>query len=414
MHWKTILTLTPFLLAIPAAGQNLLTNGTFDTDVSGWDYVSDRATWRGDMGNTLTGGSGPGSVEIRQDGDACNGASTLIVQRVEVVPGKNMLARVAAYVPGGDNEAEGVYAVVYWEDASYQSIAFTDLTAQSTDRDTWVWLEATAPVPAGVAYARFGFGTDTPAGGCSTGAVAIFDDAWLAPVAPELFVPAAAASPGAHGTYWSTTLWAMNPNDVEVRLDGAFLPAGQDNAAALSSLQSVATIPARGAAEVQDVVSLLGGSGAGGLFLRAVETATGDTPPEALEVVTYTFTPNQAGGGNYGQGIPAERAGTAAMVRCPGVRHDDSYRTNVGVLNTSQEEITLGIEVHATDGTLVGSGSWTLPPYGQKQDSVGNLGVSDLPAGYVVVTRTAGSGGFLAYISRADNTTGDAVYVLGR
>ncbi len=414
MRWKNIFALVPFLLAIPAAGQNLLTNGTFDTDVSGWNYVSDRATWRGDMGNTLTGGSGPGSVEIRQDGDRCNGGAALIVQRVEVVPGKTMFARVAAYLPGGDNEATGIRGVVYWEDASYNVIASNDLTPQSTDRDTWIWLQATAPVPAGVAYARIGFGTETPHDACTTGAWAIFDDAWLAPVAPELFVPAAAAAAGAGGTYWSTTLWAVNPNDVEVRLDGAFLPAGQDNSAALGSLKALATIPARGATEVQDVVSLLGASGAGGLFLRAVETATGDVPPDGLEVVTYTFTPNQAGPGNFGQGLPAERAGTKETVRCPGVRHDASYRTNVGVLNTSEEQITVRIEVRGSDGTVVGSGNWTLPPYGQKQSSVGSFGVSDLFAGYVVVTRTEGSGGFLAYTSRVDNDSGDAVYVLGR
>ena len=414
MRWRIKLWVVPLLVAIPAAGQNLLTNGTFDTDLSGWDYVSDRAVWRGDMGNTLTGGSGPGSVEIRQDGDRCNGASALIVQRVEVVPGRTMLARVAAYLPGGDNEATGITGVVYWEDASYNVLAYDYLVAQSTERDTWVWLETTAPVPAGVAYARFGFGTDTPSGGCTTGAWAVFDDAWLAPVAPELFVPAAAATPGQHGTYWTTTLWASNPNDVEVRLDGAYLPAGQDNSAALGSLQAIATIPAGGATEVPDVVSLLGGSGAGGLFLRAVETATGNPPAEGVEVVTYTFTPNPAGGGNYGQGIPAERAGMEETVRCPGVRHDGSYRTNVGVLNTSDQEIAVRIEVRGSDGTVVGSGSWTLPPYGQRQDSVEKLGVTELLAGSVVVTRTAGNGGFLAYISRVDNATGDAVYVRGR
>jgi len=411
---KTLLLIATVFLAATAGAQNLLTNGTFDSDVSGWEYVSDRASWRGDMGNTLTGGSGPGSIEIRQDGDDCNGGTAMITQRVQVTPGKIMQMRVAAYIPGGGNEAMGVYGVVYWEDSSYNIIAYSEITAPSMGNDTWLWMEAKARVPEGTAYASFSFGTTTPPDPCTTGAWAVFDDAWFAPVAPELFVPAAAAASGANGTYWSTTLWAINPNDVEIRLDGAFLPAGQDNSAAPGSLQVVATIPARGATEVLDVVSVLGFSGAGGLFLRAVDPATGDTPPEAVEVVTYTFTPSPAGGGNYGQGIPAEESGEQASVRCPGVRQDDSYRTNVGVLNTSPEEITVKIDVHASDGTVVGSGSWTLPPYSQKQVGVSSLGVSNLATGYVAVTRTSGSGGFLAYISRVDNATGDAVYVPGR
>ncbi len=414
-HMRMLTAMALMVAASTVGAQNLLTNGTFDSDLSGWETYDDRASWRGDMGNTLTGGSGPGAVEIRGDGADCNGATTMIGQTVAVVPGKTMKVRVAAFLPGGDNEALAVSAKVYWKDASNNIIATTELTPQSVERDQWFWIEAVTRVPEGAAYGEFLFGTKLPTGNaCTAGAWAIFDDAWLGTIPPELFVPAAASAPGANGTYWSTTLWAINPNDVEVRLDGAFLPAGQDNSGALASLRAITTIPAHGATEVTDVVAALGGSGAGGLFLRVVDAATGDSPPEGIDVVTYTFTPSSSGGGNYGQGIPAVTPGEKESVRCPGVRHDGSFRTNVGVLNTSGEQISVEVEIRGTDGTVLGSESWTLPPYGQRQESVASLGVTGLVAGYAVVTRTAGSGGFRAYLSRVDNATGDAVYVLGR
>jgi len=46
--------------AVPAAGQNLLTNPSFDTGIDGWTTAN--SSWVSDDGNPS--GSGPGCVEV--------------------------------------------------------------------------------------------------------------------------------------------------------------------------------------------------------------------------------------------------------------------------------------------------------------------------------------------------------------
>lgn len=402
------------LVASQVPAQNLLTNGTFDNDLSGWWNNDGRGTWLGDTGNTLAGGSGPGAAEVSADGSVCNGGTLLMTQTVPVTAGKEMRGQVAAYVPGAGNSATGAGAFVDWESDSGDIIATSWFHGSDSLRDEWFWLEVVATVPEGASRAEFGFGVRMPGGGCTQPAGAIFDDAFLGEVASDLFVPAAAATPGSNGTYWSTTLWAANPNPAPVDLLASFLPAGQDNSSVWSGFVELGVVPAGGTLEISDVVSQMGASGTGGLFLRAEDHATGGAPSEGLQVVTYTFTPNPGGGGNYGQGIPGEVPGAGELVRAVGVRHDDAYRTNVGALNTSDEPITLEVSIVDADGTVIGSRTWNLAPYGQWQESVGALGVSSLGQGVAVFRRVAGHGAFLAYLSRVDNASGDAVYVAAR
>ncbi len=400
--------------AVPGLAQNLLTNGTFDADIDGWGSTEDGAVWRGDVGSTLTGGSGPGCVEIFAEGDTCNGGQRSIIQTVPVIPETLMTVRASAYVPGGDNNAEQAGMIVDWLNESDQIIAVSELTPSSAARDTWFLFEDSLPVPTDASQAQLLIGVAMPSGGCTTRARVFFDDVWFAPRAADLYVPAAAATAGSNGTYWSTTLWARNPNTTSVRLEGAFLAAGHDNSAAISAPSSLGVISAGGTLEVTDVVTALGASGSGGLSLRAVEDASGNPPPQELNVVTYTFTPNPSGGGNFGQGIPAEEQGKDRLVRAPGVRRDESFRTNVGILNTSGETITVAIRIVAADGSTAGSASWELPPYSQRQVGVDKLGASVIRQGVAEFQRTAGSGGFRAYLSRVDNVSGDAVYVAAR
>jgi hypothetical protein len=54
-------------LASPADAQNLLANPAFGADVSGWTEANSNvaASYRGDLGSTLPGGSRPGALEMR-------------------------------------------------------------------------------------------------------------------------------------------------------------------------------------------------------------------------------------------------------------------------------------------------------------------------------------------------------------
>jgi len=80
----------------------------------------------------------------------------------------------------------------------------------------------------------------------------------------------------------------------------------------------------------------------------------------------------------------------------------------------SDQAITIEVSIVAQDGSIVGTRSWDLPPYGQWQESVRSIGVSSIGQGMAIFRRTSGTGGFVAYLSRVDNASGDAVYVPAR
>lgn len=102
----------------PAVAQNLLVNGTFDTDVSPWETPDDVVTviHRTDTGNDLAGGSGPGSVEVqfRQ----WNGAHSGPYQEIEVVEGTIYEFSGVYFSPSGDNVSLGVRVLARWLDES--------------------------------------------------------------------------------------------------------------------------------------------------------------------------------------------------------------------------------------------------------------------------------------------------------
>ena len=423
MRYLLPIVLGVLLIGSVAEAQNLVPNGSFDHDTSGWSDGSQgiELVFRPDVGNTA-GGSGPGCLEVRRQ-DFTGGLLGPRSERVPVTPGTQLDVRVAYLIPGGANPAGGAWLYVEWyQDNANLDSAYIAASPLDPERDRWSVLSGTVTVPADMdgMSLRVMVSNPTHDPPPSQPGTVLFDDAWASPTGSTearqvLFVPAAAAANGSHGTYWSTDLWVANRTLTDLTLRGAFLPKGSDNSGAVRAPSALGTVPAGGFLKVPDVVSAVGGSGTGGLYLEA-SAAGGDLPAELVQAVTYTFTPNPDGDGSYGQGIPAVGSGERSDVLCPGVFHDGSHRTNVGVLNTSDQSIVVGIAVIDAQGSEAGSGSWTLPPYSQRQESVGSFGVTGIRGGTVRVTRmdTTPGGAFMAFISVVDNDTGDAVYIEGR
>lgn len=241
---------------------------------------------------------------------------------------------------------------------------------------------------------------------------------WLAPAGlasavQQLFVPAAASTPGSGGTFWTTSAWVSNLSSSAVVVHGAALLQGQGNAGAIESPIEIGTVEAGGFLRIDDVYHDLGADSAtGGLFLEM--TAAGELPYTRLvSVATYTSTPNPTGGGAYGQGIPATDPGADTEVHCPGIKDHDGHRTNVGVLNTSDRVIDVEVTIVDTMGARVGSETWQMQPFEQRQQRVTTLGAAGLDGGTASFRLLSAEGSFLAYSSVVDNQTGDAVYIAG-
>jgi hypothetical protein len=202
-----------------------------------------------------------------------------------------------------------------------------------------------------------------------------------------------------------------NAADEPADVFGAFLAKNRNNAAAVASPIFLATIPAHGTVELDDLVSALGNpEKTGGLYLLAEAAGAGEPLP-FLHVTSYTSTPNGAGQGAYGQGIPAVASHHAVKTVAPGIFQSDQRRTNVGVLNTSSHWIELGITLLNASNTVTTTTSWLLAPYEQRQTSLTSFGISSMEGGTAVFVQTSPDGTYCAYLSVVDQDTGDAVYL---
>jgi hypothetical protein len=145
-------------------------------------------------------------------------------------------------------------------------------------------------------------------------------------------------------------------------------------------------------------------------------TFTADRPEGAANLlVTAVVTARGPGAsGDYGVSVPvfsqAEWASSEAVV--PGLREDASYRSNLAIASPEPDggpPVTLTVSVRrGSDGAVVG----TFPPVqlspGQRFQLNRLLATVDYSGdAYAVVTRTGGTGRFVAYGVINDNVTGD-------
>jgi len=411
------------LCAGPALAQNLVVNGTFDHDISGWTSWNPdllKAQFREDAGNTQSGGSGPGSLEL-QYFHWSGGHLGAFTDVPLVTEGFTYTLSGAAYVPDtADNVAQNVALNVTWYDQTAAPLLAEAVIFSPNERGKWMSTSQDFVAPPGAVSARVApniWNPDLP--NETRPGIAYFDDIVFmekgATTAKQvLFIPASASAHGSHGTFWTTTGWFTNKVAFPLEIRAAFLRQGADNTSALESLTTLGTIPANGYLEVADIVAKLGGAGlTGGIYLEAVAQAAG-LPARLVELTTYTFTPNSNGGGGYGQGVPAVGSGTAHDVTISGIYQNAAYRTNIGALNTSASTVVIQVKIFGTNGSSLGFQDWTLRPYEHKQVSVTKLGVNSASGGYVTFTRSSSSGSFQAYATVVDQKTGDAVYTLGR
>jgi len=407
------------LAAVPASAQNLLTDPTFDSGHAGWQPNDSRIELRdrADLGSPLEGGSGPGALEVRFSywSSSYNGC----YQVVDIQPGVTYDVATSMLVPAADNPANLAGMYIQWLAADSTPLGSDNVIRVSPPTDTWMRLEDQLTAPAGAAQAKVWLVVGTPSLQDETNpGVAIFDDAFFGAAAletvQELFVPAAASAQGQGGTSWSTSGWFSNSTDVPVDLAAALLRQGQSNATAVASPVTLGTIPPHGFLRVDDLVGVLGGSQlTAGVYLRA--TGTGISQGTSIvTATTHTFTPNPLGGGSYGQGIPASRAGSAGQTLVPGVFQNAVLRTNVGVLNTSSTTVTLEVRILDAGGNQMSLTGWSLQPYEQRQVGLPVLGVSSLDGGSVTFRVTSASGSILGYASTVDQVSGDAIYNAAR
>jgi PKD repeat protein len=224
----------------------------------------------------------------------------------------------------------------------------------------------------------------------------VFIQATPPAVGGSLTLPVVGRAPGANGTFWRSDVILHNPGSGSISLTLRY--GGAPKSVTLQAGQTTV---------MADVLSQFGhSSGSGKLDV----TWSGSSGP----VVTSRTYTSVAGGGTFGQSIdPVASFGRQQFV--PGLRHDASYRTNIGFVNHGGESEMFAVMVLSNSGAEVARTFVTLAPGAQAQYALTALfpAISSI-GNFTLMIEGDGNAQLFAYGSMVDNKSGDPVFFAGR
>ncbi len=227
------------------------------------------------------------------------------------------------------------------------------------------------------------------------------------PDAPVLswIVPAVASVNGANGTRWQSQIDLLNPSDESVDVVIQLIENGSHGP---PTKQHVLTLDEGQMTRIDDVVEeLFGLKTTGALLIQS-------SPP--IHVTSRTFATHADGeerDGTFGQNISAiplsELLSTENPASLIDLRENDLYRSNLGLVNPSDNPAVVKIEVLDTFGLHQDTAIIRLDPWEHRQlnrvlQLVGGIDRATL-------TLTVQQGDVAAYASVVDNSTGDPVFM---
>jgi PKD repeat protein len=203
-------------------------------------------------------------------------------------------------------------------------------------------------------------------------------------------IPAVAHLDGFGGVAWRTELTVQTDSADATAF---FVPRDRDEGAALGKRIPRTDTPVTFPSALQTLFGVERGAGAltlGGAAARATLVGTSSS-------------------GEYRQSVPLLKA-TAGERFLVGLREDEAYRTNLGLVSQHGERVVLDVDLFSLDGAPLAAWSVGLEPYEPVQLNRPLAGVG--PAAYVRITPTPAAAGarFVAYSSVVDNVTGDAAF----
>ena len=223
------------------------------------------------------------------------------------------------------------------------------------------------------------------------------------------YVIAGAHVQGYNGTMWRSILEANNFGSTQVQLDVDLLKGGMDNSTFAS--QSFLLDPGM-STRMDDVFgSVFGYTGSGGLRVMV--------PSDTVKVGSETY--NAAAAGAFGENVhvmsmdDAIGYGQHALLIQLSSSSDmmTGRRTSIGFQNATGETIQVMTELYMGDGTDLGTMSFWLKPFEQKQ--VNNIFAwvtsQDIDVGYAKVWTTTENAWFFTYASVVRNRGGAPLFV---
>jgi PKD repeat protein len=231
------------------------------------------------------------------------------------------------------------------------------------------------------------------------------------PLPNVVYIPVAANTAGVGGTDWSSDVEVSNRGQGYVRYDVNLLASGRDN----SDPQVAGTFtlaPGLAVRYVDAVEELFDFEGTGAL--RFVLAEYGKSGPTTL-ITSRTYTTSSSG--TFGQFIPgvSESALVPAgqSVRLQQLSENQAFRTNVGLLNGSDQVLVVHLRYVLADGTMLGEESIGLEPYEHRQlnRAFTRVTADTVDDAHVDAWTDTEGGVFYCYASVVDNLSGDPTFI---
>jgi hypothetical protein len=232
------------------------------------------------------------------------------------------------------------------------------------------------------------------------------------PSSQQFLIPAAGAQPGNGGTFFRSDITIINYRDADQRVRLQWLPQDLSGVGA-STIET--TIAARSGIASEDfVTTVMQRTGLGAILVTAIDANGAFDTRAQLVGTSRVWTPQPSSGGTTSQSLPSVATTdiNSTAVAILGARRDARYRTNVGIVNLSNEVQTFQVVVFGTFGTE--TRQIDVQPLSMVLFAVTGP-ASTLPLQIQVqnITTVSRSSNFVAYASSIDNITGDAWTTLG-
>jgi hypothetical protein len=225
-----------------------------------------------------------------------------------------------------------------------------------------------------------------------------------------LLIPAAAHAPGYGGALWRTDLDIVNPGQSAASVALELLTKGGGTVSG-----GTVEIPVGSAVALRDVL----GTRFPGHTAGAIRIV-----PVSGEVAAWSRTYDVTGEGTLGQGVGAlaleHRAGGSGKLIIGGLKGGPSlqgwFHTNLGLVNVSDQPVTVTVKIFAGNGVLLSSLQEDVPAEGWLQvlTVLRTKSVAPVADAYAVIDAGENPAAIVAWASVIDNTSGDPSFLLGR
>lgn len=194
-----------------------------------------------------------------------------------------------------------------------------------------------------------------------------------------------------------------------------WLPQGNTSGANLPAFRI--TLPAEsetnsGALTLSDLTDDLGLEGLGSLLVIGVDASGNVDAGAQIDGFGRIRSRAACGGGWVSQSlaaVPAAAFGTQRRGRIPGLRHEPSYRTNVGIVNLSASPRSFAVAARGEEESE--TFTVTLPAFSSVLTAIPNRNFGALT---LTVTADEATGPWVSYGSSVDSASGDAWSAVAR